>query len=344
MHELRAAAPYRTHMPHARSITYSTRKSGFETPQDLHTANRAMPSVVSLLLRLVYPAKMLAIVGAVLGGSALFGLYAFQSSLIYPASLNDGHGYCATPAELAMPDYEELYLDTEDGVSLQCYVLRHDAASPSYTNKTVLILSPNAGNIGHALQIVAIFYKSFGYNVLIYSYRGYGKSSGKPSEAGLKLDAKRILDYVTKEDTQLSQSSLVLYGRSLGGAVAIYIAATYPSAVSGVILENTFLSIPKTVPHIFPMLRYFAVFVNQVWDSERLVPSIPESIPLLLLSARNDEIVPPEHMDRIHQLSRASLKSMIKFENSAHNDTVAQPAYWDKVHEFIRDYVNPAGY
>ncbi|GEQ71008.1 hypothetical protein JCM33374_g4689 [Metschnikowia sp. JCM 33374] len=303
-----------------------------------------MPSVVTFLLRLVYPVKMLALVGALLGGSALFGLYAFQNSLIYPASLNDGHGYCATPDELNMPDYEELYLTTEDGVEIQCYVLKQDAHSPTYTNKTVLILSPNAGNIGHALQIVAVFYRSFGYNVVIYSYRGYGKSSGKPSEAGLKLDAKRIIDYVSKEDEQLSRSSLVLYGRSLGGAVAIYMASTFPNAIHGVILENTFLSIPKTVPHIFPALKYLTMFVNQVWDSERLVPTIPENIPLLLLSARKDEIVPPSHMDRIYSLSRASSKVMFKFENSSHNDTVAQPVYWDKVHGFIQEKVNPMGY
>lgn len=297
-----------------------------------------------MFLRLVYPAQMLALVGALVGGLALAGLYAFQSSLIYPASLNDGHGHCATPDEMAMPEYEEKFLTTEDGVKIQCYVLKHDPNHPAYANKTVLILLPNAGNIGHALQIVAIFYKNFGYNVLIYLYRGYGKSSGKPLEAGLKLDAKRVMDYVCKEDAQLRDSSLVLYGRSLGGAVAIHISATYPQAVLGLVLENTFLSIPKTVPHIFPVLKYFTMFVNQVWDSERLVPLIPESIPLLLLSGRQDEIVPPSHMDRIFQLLRSLLKEMMKFEKASHNDTVAQPGYWEKMHLFILEKVNPVGY
>lgn len=287
---------------------------------------------------------MFAVVGASIGGLALLGLYTFQSSLIYPASLNDGHGYCATPDEFEMPDFENVYLTTEDGERLHCYLLKHDRNSPSYTNKTVLILPPNAGNIGHALPLVSMFYKNFGYNVFIYSYRGYGKLTGKPSEKGLKLDAQRVMAFVGSEDEQLLQSSLVLYGRSLGGAVAIYIASLMPSRVQGLILENSFLSIAKTVPHIFPLLKYLTVFVHQKWDSERLVPAIPSTIPALLFSARKDEIVPPSHMDRIHQLLRAEDKTMVRYEDSAHNDTVMQPEYWDKVHQFIQNKVNPVGY
>lgn len=287
--------------------------------------------------------RMLAAVGALFGGLALLGLYAFQSLLIYPASLNDGRGYCAKPNEHNMPDYEELFLNTDDGESIQCYVLKHDPAGANYTNKTVLILSPNAGNIGHGLPIVSLFYLDFGYNVVIYSYRGYGKSSGLPLEIGLKLDAKRIMQHITSDDEQLRASSLVLYGRSLGGAVSIYIAAQFSAAVLGLILENTFLSIPKTVPHIFPILRYVTAFVHQKWESELLVPAIPAEIPVLLLSARNDEIVPPAHMDSIFQLLQSSDKEMVKYERSAHNDTVLQPGYWEKIHEFIQSKVKPFG-
>lgn len=302
----------------------------------------ADPQWLSLKVQFLF--KMFAAIGVSIGGLALVALYTFQSSLIYPASLNDGHGYCATPDEHDMPNYEELFLKTEDGESLQCYVLKHDRLSPTYTNKTVLILSPNAGNIGHALPIVSMFYKNFEYNVFIYSYRGYGKSSGKPLEAGLKIDAERVMKYITTEDEQLLQSSLVLYGRSLGGAVLIYMASILPAAILGIILENTFLLIPKTVPHIFPALKYFTLLVHQKWNTEALVPQIPENIPVLLFSARRDEIVPSSHMDRIFELLCTKQKTMFKYANSNHNDTVVQPQYWDRVHEFIRDKVNPLGY
>jgi len=74
------------------------------------------------------------------------------------------------------------------------------------------------------------------------------------------------------------------------------------------------------------------------------VPQIPSNIPVLLFSARRDEIVPPSHMDRIFQLLRTNDKVMYKYDQAAHNDTVIQPGYWERVHEFIQDKVNPAGY
>lgn len=296
---------------------------------------------MALLPWLTYLAKMFAAVGVSLGGLVLAGLYTFQDSLIYPALLNDGHGHCATPAELGMP-YDNVSLTTPDGETLQCYALKHDPTSPSYTNKTVVILLPNAGNIGHALPFVSLFYNNFGYNVFIYSYRGYGKSSGRPLESGLKTDARTVLDYLA-DDKQFLQSALVLYGRLLGGAVAVYMAATAPSAVQALVLENTFLLIPKAVPHIFPWLRYFTRLVHQRWDSERLVPQLADDLPVLLMSARNDEIVPPQHMDRIYALLRSTDKTMYRYENSNHNDTVLQPMYWERLHAFIQDKVNPRG-
>ncbi|KAI5957366.1 bem46 [Candida jiufengensis] len=286
-------------------------------------------------------AKVIGQFGLGLAALALAGLYYYQNTIIYPASVNDGHGYCATPDEYDIP-YELIQLKTPDGETLQCYSMKQDIKSPSYTNKTVLILSPNAGNIGHGLPIASIFYKQFGYNVFIYSYRGYGKSTGSPSEIGLKKDADTVMEFL-KTDSQYQQSSIILYGRSLGGAVSIYIAATKSSSIHAIILENTFLSIRKTIPHIFPILKFAAGFVHQKWESELLVINIPSSIPVLLLSARKDEIVPPSHMDKIYNLLQSDYKQFIKFENSYHNDTVLQETYWDQIHKFIKNQVNPVG-
>lgn len=295
-----------------------------------------------ILYKLFKLVKVLAQVGISVGTLVLVGLYSFQSKLIYPSSLNDGRGKCSTPDDYGM-NYEPISLKTEDGETLQCFLLKHDASLNGYTNKTVLILSPNAGNIGHALPIVSIFYEKFNYNVFIYSYRGYGKSTGSPTEKGLKLDAKAVMKYLS-EDKQYSESSIVLYGRSLGGAVAIYIAATFPEMIQAIVLENTFLSITKAVPHIFPFLRYFTSFVHQTWELEKLVPLIPSNIPVLLLSAQKDEIIPPDHMKQIFELSESNEKIMHKFENSSHNDTVIQPGYWELIQTFIQDKVNPIGY
>lgn len=299
--------------------------------------------VFLLLTKLWISARMMGQVSVSLAVLVLVALYTYQSNLIYPASLNEGRGHCALPSEYDMSNFELLHLQTEDGEILQCYLLKHNRNSSSYRNKTILILSPNAGNIGHSLPIVSIFYKNFGYNVFIYSYRGYGKSTGTPSEKGLKIDAQRIMKYLMS-DEQYRESSNILYGRSLGGAVALYIAANMSIAVQGVILENTFLSIRKTVPYIFPFLRYFTSFVHQKWDLESLMEKVPSRIPLLMLSGRNDEIVPPSHMDTLFALSRSEDKTMYTFDNCLHNDTILQEDYWAKVHDFIINKVNPVGY
>lgn len=296
-----------------------------------------------LVSKLLYLGKTMAQIGIAIGVLAVAGLYKYQTSLIYPAGLNDGRGYCATPEEYDMP-YELVNLTTRDNETLQCYSLLQDKHDPTYTNKTVLILSPNAGNIGHALPIVALFYNTYKYNVFIYSYRGYGKSTGIPSELGLKIDADTVMDYLTGGNDQYNQSSLVLYGRSLGGAVAIYIASTRGQAVQGLILENTFLSIRKTISHIFPLLAVVASFVHQLWDLESLLPKILADIPVLLMSARKDEIVPPAHMDRIRLLLSDNDLSFFGYDDATHNDTVVQEGYWDRVHEFIKEKVNPIGY
>ncbi|CAI5756289.1 unnamed protein product [Candida verbasci] len=272
-------------------------------------------------------AKRLIQIGVSIGAIALIGLYYFQNSLIYPASLNDGHGYCATPDEHSM-EYKLIELKTKDGETLQCYSIKQDPKVENYKNKTILMLTPNAGNIGHALPIVSMFYKNFGYNVFIYSYRGYGKSTGFPSEKGLKIDADTVMDYIEK-DEQYKAGKLILYGRSLGGAVAIYIAAN--RKVDAVVLENTFLSLKKTIPHVFPVLKYFTNFVHQKWNSEALISKI--TAPTLLISGTKDEIVPPVHMDIIYDKLKVE-KKIIKYDKF-HNDTILTDGYFEEIDNWI---------
>ncbi|KAI0463331.1 hypothetical protein LJB42_003354 [Komagataella kurtzmanii] len=291
---------------------------------------------------LVKAAKMSTLI---LGGFStllLLGIYHFQSHIIYPAGLNDGHGTVDTPDLYGMHDYEAIDLETLDGETLKAFVVRQNPKAPNYSNKTVVVLCPNAGNIGHYLSIVKLFYAQMNCNVVIYSYRGYGHSTGKASEKGLKIDADTVMKYIS-EDEQLSKSSLILYGRSLGGAVAIYIASNYPSHVHGIILENTFLSIRKVIPYILPLLGPVSFMCHQIWDSESAIAKIPSNIPMCFMSAKKDEIVPPAHITSLHQLSKSEYKEWHEFPNSTHNDTVIQEEYWEKIADFIRDKVAPYG-
>lgn len=185
-----------------------------------------------------------------------------------------------------------------------------------------------------------------------WSYRGYGLSTGTPSEAGIKIDTQCILRYL-HDHPQLKTSSLVLYGRSLGGAVAIY-TATLPQAqgfVKGVILENTFLSILKLIPAVAPVFAPLRFLVNQVWPSETTILSVPKGdgnkpgsgsgIPFLFLSGALDELVPPSHVKELYRLCPASTKILKSLPDGMHNNTCLQENYWEYFYEFVLTMVEP---
>jgi fermentation-respiration switch protein FrsA (DUF1100 family) len=107
----------------------------------------------------------------------------------------------------------------------------------------------NAGNIGHRIPIARMFMQRMGCSVLMLEYRGYGLSTGSPDEVGLMIDAQTGFDYLRQRpDTR--DNDIVLYGQSLGGAVAIQLAAKNQKdkKLIGLVLENTFLSMRKLIP------------------------------------------------------------------------------------------------
>lgn len=284
-------------------------------------------------------------IGAAITAVVATGLYLFQSSLIYPSNFPAGsRTHVDTPDTQGMPSYKDVTIDTPDGEKIKAFVLLHDEDDPNYAKKTVLLLCPNAGNMGHALPIVRLFYQQMGYNAVIFSYRGYGLSTGKPSEKGIKTDARALYNYLSTHP-QIKNTSLVLYGRSLGGAVAIYMAATFGSSegsiIKGLVLENTFLSIPKLIGYVLPFAAPFAKLCHQKWESYQLMPLINPEIPTMFLSGLKDEIVPPPHMKGLIELCPADVKVVEFFANGTHNDTIVQPEYWEKLVLFIRRYVKP---
>lgn len=107
----------------------------------------------------------------------------------------------------------------------------------------------NAGNIGHRVPIAKILEENSGCSVLMLEYRGYGMSTGTPNEKGLMIDAQTGLDWI-RNSKETKENKIVVYGQSIGGAVAIQLVAKNQEAgdVIGLILENTFTSIPKLIP------------------------------------------------------------------------------------------------
>ncbi|CAG8829888.1 1098_t:CDS:2, partial [Racocetra persica] len=161
----------------------------------------------------------------------------------------------------------------------------------------------------------------------------YGRSEGTPSERGLKIDAQTALNYICNHQT-LKHTKIILYGQSLGGAVAIDLVSKNERKVAGLMVENTFLSIPKLIPHVVPQLRYFAFLCTQKWESEKAIKHI-KNIPILFLSGTDDELIPKEHVRKLYDLVEGSRKVLREFPNGKHGDTVAQPGYFEAIRDFL---------
>ena len=190
-------------------------------------------------------------------------LYWKQNELIYPRNIPPG-SRTELPRPHDFPDYdmadktEELFIPTADGEHLSAFLIKAPRSAldekpklsrRDTSNVTLIMFHGNAGNIGHRLPIAGVLSMNMGCNILMLEYRGYGLSSGVPDEKGLNIDSQAGLDFVrSRED--LRDTKVVLYGQSLGGAVAIQLALRnlHVGDIKAIILENTFLSIRKLIP------------------------------------------------------------------------------------------------
>lgn len=257
---------------------------------------------------------------SVLTVSSVAGLlYTYQTKLIYPSNLPGGAREDQTrPSRYGLP-FEEMWLKTPDGEKLHAWYIRAEAQQQR-NPITLVMFQANAGNIAHRLPLAAIFYNQLRCNVIMLSYRGYGLSTGQPNEKGIKIDAQVLLDWV-KANLSSSQK-IVLYGQSLGGAVAIDAAVRNASWITALVLENTFLDIPALIPTVLPPAKYFSFLCREIWSSRTRLPLLdPTRVKVLFLSGREDELVPPSHMTQLYGLCKAKVKEWMEFKEGTHNDT-----------------------
>jgi fermentation-respiration switch protein FrsA (DUF1100 family) len=220
-------------------------------------------------------------------------LYFKQKALIYPANIPaDSRNKVYRPSEFGFYDFEELVIPTRDGQKLSAFYIRGPRNHTPASSTTILMFHGNAGNIGHRLPIASKILQYTGCNVFMLEYRGYGLSTGEPGEAGLNIDAQTALEYL-RNRAETSSHKIIVYGQSLGGAVAIKLVAANQegSGIVGLVLENTFLSMRKLIPSVLPPAKYFSLLCHQVWPSDSIIPAI-KNIPMLFLSGLQDEIVP----------------------------------------------------
>ncbi|KAJ4474495.1 Alpha/Beta hydrolase protein [Lentinula aciculospora] len=390
-------------------------------------------------------------------------LYYGQSFLIYPSAyvkIGEDDGVPTKPESYGL-HHELVDLKTKDGQTLKCYLLlqKRNLPKPKKFNSipsihidaiegavesgysrmtdeelvsqrpTVIMFHGNGGNAGHRIPLGMMFQQVMRCNVLGVEYRGYGDSTGSPSEAGFAIDAVTALEFV-RGDSRLRNTPVILYGQSIGGAVAIDLASRFPGEISGIALENTFLSLRLLVPHVLPLLGRFKWLCHQTWESagkvigmpnvvsqtrieDRLAglvrekedmqvkeafkerwekanevldsaasqvlnggggsltrvgkglgkeyKGIPRETNVLLLSGGSDTLVPPQHMEFLHQIFKARAHTrrtlglqplsqegksedvdeersrLSRFYQGTHNDTTMQYGYWVKVGDFVAE-------
>ena len=230
--------------------------------------------------------------------------------------------YYPTRDMAAPPDrYEDVWLTTSDGVRINGWFV----PAISNSNLTVLFCHGNAGNLSHRSEKIAIL-RELGANVFIFDYRGYGRSEGKPDEQGTYRDALAAYQHLS--------GPVVLYGESLGSAVAVDLATKVP--VAGVVIEEAFSSVAAVGQKMFPFLPVRLIVRNK-YNTLSKIAGI--NAPLLILHSRDDEFFPMKHAESLFAAAREP-KRLVELRGS-HNDAFVVSA--DVYRAALRDFLGEAG-
>jgi hypothetical protein len=273
--------------------------------------------------RHAFRAFRLAVLLCLLGGLLLL----FETRFIYFPS----RGHDATPAGLGLP-HEDVWLTAEDGVRIHGWYLPVPRA-----RWVTLVSHGNAGNISHRLDRALLLQARLRSSVFLYDYRGYGASEGSPDEAGTYRDARAAYRYLV-EQKHVRPDELVLFGESLGSAVALELALARPAAA--LVLEAPFTSVPDVARTT--LFAPLAPFVRTRYDSLARVPRL--RMPLLVMQGDRDEVIPPALGRRLFDAAPRP-KRYYAIPGAGHNDTylVGGEAYWKALSGFLDAVARGAG-
>lgn len=210
-------------------------------------------------------------------------MFIFQSRLVYFPRRE----IAITPESVGL-QYEDVYFRAEDGTESHGWYIPSDSS-----RGVILFCHGNAGNISHRLETVKIF-NDLDLSVFIFDYRGYGKSKGKLSENGSYLDADAAWVYLSSS-MEIDPHRIIVFGRSLGGAVAANLASKRP--VGGIIVESSFTSVKDLGSEIYPFLpvRLLSRFEYNTLEKIREV-----TCPKLIIHSRDDEMISFKHGERLY--------------------------------------------
>jgi fermentation-respiration switch protein FrsA (DUF1100 family) len=261
--------------------------------------------------RLVRPVLVIYVLAAVM-------LSAFERWLVYPAPPHAGADWVA--ADLP---HEDVHFSSHDGVKLHGWYVPH--AAP---RAVVLFCHGNGEHVARLAPMLALLRERAGVSVFAWDYRGYGHSGGKPSEKNLLADARAAQLWLAEHEG-IRPEDVVLYGRSLGGAVAVGLAAEHP--VRGMVLERTFADMVETAAYHFPWLPVKLLMRNRYPSAKRIAAYTG---PLLMTHGTADRIVPFEMGKRLFDAATTPNKRFFVVEGGDHNGP--QPdEFYDALGEFL---------
>jgi hypothetical protein len=247
--------------------------------------------------------------------TALSGLFLIQRDLQYFPGRQD-----PSPEALGLQGVERLTLATDDGETVVLWFSPPPPGRPG-----ILFLHGNAGAVSDRAERLA-FYRKRGFGAAFLSYRGYGGSTGRPTEAGLGLDAKAAWQFL--RDRGIPADRIVLVGESLGSGVAVQLAAR--QQVGAVVLEAPYTAAVDIAATAYPWVPVRLLMRDQ-YRSRARIDEI--RAPLLILHGEDDRVIPFGHGRRLFGLAREP-KSFVSLGPVGH-EALFDPATWTAGADFI---------
>lgn len=234
-------------------------------------------------------------------------------------------GESVTPRDFGV-DYDSVTVRTRDGEGLRGWSLAFPTARAH-----ILYFHGNGGNLSIWAPIVVGIARR-GYAVLAFDYRGYGLSTGRPTERGMYRDVEAVVERVWRDAP--TGAPIVYWGRSLGVAMAAYAAAV--RAPDGLILESGF-SDARSLLRESPVLAFLALFSTYRFPSAEFLHRLDQPVPVLVMHGDNDHVISIVHGRALFD-AIAAPKRFVSVRRGDHNDlTPSDPdAYWESVDGFVK--------
>lgn len=260
-------------------------------------------------------------IAAVTSIAIIIGIPFLENHFIYYPSRE----FTGLPSDFGI-EFEDVYFRAEDGVKL------HGWYVPSKGAKSVILFfHGNAGNISDRLDNIIQLRNQAGVDVFIIDYHGYGKSEGSPNEKNLYMDGRAAMKELRRRLGK-SDKKVIVFGRSLGGAVAVDVASG--AECDALILESTFTSMPEIAGELFP-IPHLKKLICTKFDSISKIGSI--KAPKMIIHGENDTMISISHGQRLFK-EATEPKEFYPIPGADHNNTyiTAGNEYFRRVAEFIR--------